>query len=99
MKICHHCKKELNITDRIGRGDTCPYCQSDLHCCLNCRFYDEYASNKCRESQSEFVSDRERSNFCDYFVFIEQDMETKREDEAEKARTRFEQLFKGRKIG
>jgi hypothetical protein len=94
MKICHHCKKELNIGDRVGRTDTCMHCGSELHCCLNCKFYDEAAHNKCREPQSEYVSDRQRSNFCDYFVFKDGELEEKRANEAKKAKEAFEKLFK-----
>jgi hypothetical protein len=94
MKICHYCKKQLNIEDKVGRTDTCLYCGSDLHCCINCKFYDEYAHNKCREPQSEYVSDRQRSNFCEYFVFKDTELDKKKEKEAKKAREDFEKLFK-----
>jgi len=35
--------------------------------CRNCRFYDTQAHNQCREPQAEWVKDKERANFCDYF--------------------------------
>ena len=71
MPYCHNCKKPIDTGDRIGRTDTCPHCNGDLHCCLNCRFYDSGSHNKCRESQAERVVDKENSNFCDYFAFAE----------------------------
>ena len=43
--------------------------ESDLHCCLNCSFYDLGAYNDCREPQAERVLDKIRSNFCDFFKF------------------------------
>jgi hypothetical protein len=73
MTYCHNCKKPIEAGDRIGRTDTCPYCSEDLHCCLNCRFYDSGSHNKCRESQAERVVDKENSNFCDYFSCAERD--------------------------
>jgi hypothetical protein len=73
MPCCHSCKKPIETGDRIGRADTCPHCGTDLHCCLNCRFYDSGSHNKCREPQSERVVDKETSNFCDYFSFAEHD--------------------------
>ncbi len=69
MSICYHCQKEMELSGRAGRKDTCPFCGADLHCCRNCKFYDESAHNQCKEPNSEWVSDRERSNFCDYFSF------------------------------
>lgn len=32
-------------------------------------FFDEGKANRCREPQSDYVKDRERSNFCEYFRF------------------------------
>ncbi|MBN2109353.1 MAG: hypothetical protein JW832_18135 [Deltaproteobacteria bacterium] len=73
MPYCHSCKKPIETSERIGRADTCPHCGTDLHCCLNCRFYDSGSHNKCRETQAERVVDKENSNFCDYFSFAEHD--------------------------
>lgn len=94
MKICHYCHKPMAIEGKIGREDTCPYCQSDLHCCLNCAFYDEYAANRCREPSAEWVSDREKRNFCEFFSFKEVKGASSGWSEAEKARAELEALFK-----
>ena len=80
----------------IGRKDMCPFCNTDLRCCLNCRFYDARVYNQCRESQAERVLDKDRSNFCDYFLF--RDTESGGEYEGKQtARDRLDSLFK--KIG
>ena len=71
MARCHSCKNPVDAGARVGRTDTCPHCDADLHCCLNCRFYDSGSHNKCREPQAERVVDKESSNFCDYFSFAE----------------------------
>ncbi|MEW6381623.1 MAG: hypothetical protein AB1611_18755 [bacterium] len=71
MKICHHCRKPVEVGRIVSRLATCPHCESYLHCCLNCALYSEYAPNKCREPQSEQVADRGQSNFCDFFTFAE----------------------------
>ncbi len=55
----------------VGRQAQCPFCGADLHCCMNCSFYDHGAYNDCRESQAERVLDKVRSNFCDFFSFKE----------------------------
>ena len=64
---CFHCKKEIVVTSKIGRRDTCQFCSSDLHVCKNCDFYDMTAYNECREPSAERVKEKDRSNFCDYF--------------------------------
>lgn len=66
--ICHHCSSELKVGGYISRSDECPHCASDIHSCLNCANYDPHAHNKCREPQAEWVTDRERGNFCDFFT-------------------------------
>ncbi|MCR4580209.1 MAG: hypothetical protein K5681_07680 [Treponema sp.] len=64
--ICWKCRKETNIVKPL-RGDECPHCHADLHACRACDFYESGSHNDCRESSAEFVKDKERSNFCDYF--------------------------------
>lgn len=66
MSVCYRCNNVIDAV-RIGRTDTCPVCDADLHCCRNCRHFDEGAYNQCREPQAERVIDKDRSNFCDFF--------------------------------
>jgi hypothetical protein len=75
MNICQKCNKEIAQDFFIGRQTQCPSCGDDLHCCLNCSFYDAGSYNDCREPQAERVLDKSRSNFCDFFSF-EQTMKT-----------------------
>jgi hypothetical protein len=55
----------------VGRRDECPFCHADLHCCLNCRFHDLSAPKQCREPVAENVREKDKANFCDYFLFSE----------------------------
>ena len=71
MKICHACKREAATTAPAGRRDRCSSCDADLHCCLNCKFYDRSAAKQCKEPVAESVKEKTKSNFCDYFVFKE----------------------------
>jgi hypothetical protein len=91
--ICHHCRNEVKVEGFISRTDDCPHCGSDIRCCLNCDSYDPGAHNRCREPQAEWVTDREKANFCDYFK------PNKRKTAGTKtatidARSDFENLFK-----
>lgn len=69
MTVCSHCRKEIDVDRFFSRKSVCPKCGSDLHVCLNCRFYAVSAHNKCAEPKAEFQRSRDRANFCDYFVF------------------------------
>lgn len=65
---CFHCGREITIVERAGFRDRCPACDRPLHVCLNCGFYDPAYNNQCRETQAERVVDKERANFCEYFI-------------------------------
>jgi hypothetical protein len=69
MKVCHKCRIEIADDFFVGRQAQCPSCGADLHCCLNCSFYDEGSYNECHEPQAERVLEKSRSNFCDFFSF------------------------------
>jgi hypothetical protein len=68
MIWCNLCGKEIEVISTVGRGDACPHCGRDLHCCVQCKFYDPGSYNECREVSAERVVDKERANFCDYFI-------------------------------
>ena len=93
MKMCYFCGKELDIGGTVGRYDTCPHCHRDLRCCLNCALYD-VSTNYCREPQSEEIRDRDRSNFCDFFIFGDKEAKGERGNRVRKAKEEWERLFK-----
>jgi hypothetical protein len=67
---CWHCARKIEVLagDRIGFRDECPGCGRAMHSCRNCGFYDPAYNNSCRETMAERVVDKERFNFCEYFV-------------------------------
>ena len=98
MQICHACGKDIKIAaGKISRQEICPHCRSDVHCCFNCSLYDEYAQNKCREPAAEWVSDREKNNFCEYFAFKESAGAGRGFREREDTLAKLEALFKKKK--
>jgi hypothetical protein len=68
MMRCPKCHAPLDI-EKISFKDDCPSCRTDLHACVYCEFYDEGRSNRCREPQADYVKERDRANFCEYFRF------------------------------
>ncbi|MDB9822788.1 hypothetical protein OAC89_03730 [Deltaproteobacteria bacterium] len=65
---CIFCNKAVPVKGKISRQDTCPHCNRDLRCCKQCNFYDLSAYNECKEVAAERIIDKERANFCDFFV-------------------------------
>jgi hypothetical protein len=92
--ICHHCGVELKFEGYISRSDECPRCSSDVHSCLNCQNYDQHAHNKCREPQAEWVTDRDKGNFCDFFAANNLKPASAFKSPAADARSAFDSLFK-----
>jgi hypothetical protein len=102
MKSCHRCGRELSLIAKIQRADGCPYCHSDLKCCLNCRLHDPGANNQCLEPQAEWVTDKDKANFCEFFEFRETSPLTQpgmggAQSEVTQARVAFGALFGGKK--
>jgi hypothetical protein len=64
---CYRCGATLRFDGPIGRRTSCPECDFDLHCCLNCRHYDESAGRQCREPHADLIPDKEAPNACDLY--------------------------------
>jgi hypothetical protein len=93
MPVCHSCQKPAAVEGKIKRSDVCPGCRNDLRCCKNCKFYDRSAHNQCREPAAEWTANKEKANFCDYFVFADR-ASTGAGNSPETARKKFDDLFK-----
>ena len=91
--FCFFCKKEDTISEKPGFRDVCDHCGRDAHICLNCGFYDRAAYNECREPQADRVVDKEKFNFCEYFVGAQQAAPLQ-QDPVSEARKKLEALFK-----
>lgn len=70
-RVCHFCKREVPYEGRILRTETCPWCRSDLHCCMNCKHHKPSAYNECEIPNTDRVQHRERANHCGEFTFRE----------------------------
>ncbi|HEY1100301.1 MAG TPA: hypothetical protein VGF99_15290, partial [Myxococcota bacterium] len=65
--VCHACGRNHAFADIVPFRADCEACSADMHVCLNCRFYDRYADNECREDIADPVSGKDRRNLCEYF--------------------------------
>lgn len=67
---CYACHKPTGLSagQKISLKEECPYCYASIHCCKMCKFYDITAYNECRESSADRIVEKEKANFCDYFI-------------------------------
>lgn len=94
MKICALCRNEIETDKYFSRKSECPKCGRDLYICLNCRFYSESSHNKCLETKADFQRTRDKSNFCDYFLFRESSAALSADREKDAAKKKLDELFK-----
>ncbi len=90
---CYRCDSEVTIEGKVPRESTCSHCHAALHCCRNCRFYSPAAHNHCTDPSAEWVRDKVKGNFCEYFTFRTETAGQTRSS-AERARAAFDNLFK-----
>ena len=89
--ICHVCQRQHSFSDIVPFRAECD-CSADQHVCLNCRFYDPYVENQCREDQADPVAVKDRRNLCEYFKPLGKDAG---DDEATAAKAKLAALFGG----
>lgn len=67
--VCWKCGASIgHLPFPLGRMSKCDKCKVDLHVCKLCKFYDTTRANQCSEPVADPVTDKQRSNFCGYFV-------------------------------
>lgn len=102
---CHKCKKKLDLpSKKIGFKETCFFCEADLHVCKNCKYYSIGKPNDCLVPNTEFISDREKNNFCEDFKIKDtldsenfkskKDISKKLFDDDDNSDNSFDSLFK-----
>jgi len=89
--MCWFCGND--IEGSVYRNTTCDNCGKDVKVCMNCKFYEPGAHWDCRETISEPVREKERANFCDYFVYVNRQPGTGSTSKQERARDSFNSLF------
>ena len=85
---------DITAVRKVLRTDTCSKCDSDVHACKNCQFYDRQYHNECRETQAEWVNDKERANFCDYFAPSNRPQGAAPKSSTDQVKSAFDGLFK-----
>ena len=66
--VCWKCGTSLAVLSiPFRRLEVCPECDSELHVCRMCMFYDPNSIDQCTQEDAEEVREKERANFCDYY--------------------------------
>lgn len=90
---CWQCGKPLEaLILPMSRREECVACHADQHVCKMCEFFNDSGRGDCREDRAEWISDRERANFCDYFKPSVANINTKSLAN-ERAKVEFAELF------
>ncbi len=79
----------------LAREAECRHCRAQLHVCRMCEFYDESVAGRCREPVADEVHEKERANFCDYFVAAPGAFVVRDDSPGITARRELDQLFSG----
>ena len=91
---CYRCGESLaTLTLPLSRQDQCPACSADLHVCKMCVHFDRNVPRQCREDGAEDVTEKERSNFCDWFKPSDTAFDPTRKAEADAAQDALAALF------
>jgi hypothetical protein len=91
---CYRCGASLAaLSLPLSRRDECPECSASLHVCRMCRHFDPAAVNQCREDDAEEVRDKERVNFCEWYVATEDAFDPAGKAAADRAKRSLDALF------
>ena len=91
---CFRCGASLaSLSLPLSRRDECPECSAHLHVCRMCRHFDPTAVRQCLEDDAEDVVEKERVNFCEWFVASEDAFDPAAKAVADNARQSLDALF------
>lgn len=90
--ICWKCHSEITI-EKIFRTSECSVCGADLHVCKQCRFYSTGIHFECKENITDPVVDKEKNNFCDFYMADEVFSGALNDSKVQKARNAAAALF------
>ncbi|MGH8400395.1 MAG: hypothetical protein ACRESU_04760 [Gammaproteobacteria bacterium] len=95
--VCWHCGASLkDVPMPLSRLSECLACHAELYVCRMCRFHDSKLRHGCREERAEHVQEKERANFCEYFVPMPNAFQPVDRSGDHAARTQLDALFSGK---
>ena len=92
--VCWKCGAPLeDIPLPLSRQAECRRCAAELHVCRMCTSYDPRVAGQCTEDRAEDVTEKDRANFCDYFILRPDAYQPRDAAKAREARAQLEALF------
>lgn len=92
--LCHKCQKPIPFVDKLGFRADCPNCMADAHVCHNCDFFDPNIYNECRETAADRVTDKDKANYCEFFVPSTKSEKQATHNPVDEAKRKLEELFR-----
>tara|TARA_S200000501_G_scaffold187555_1_gene176410 strand:- start:2620 stop:3003 length:384 start_codon:yes stop_codon:yes gene_type:complete len=91
---CWKCGAELkHLLLPFSRYEECSVCKADLHACLACLHYAPNLSDACEEDRADFILDKDKANFCDYFRVNTKAYQKQENTATSEARSKLAALF------
>ena len=91
---CWKCGTQLkNLLLPFSRYEECSSCKADLHACIACKSYNPSISNSCNEDRADFVLDKDKANFCDYYRANPRAFQKQDNSQSLEARAKLAELF------
>jgi len=93
---CALCGKTISLTNELTYESTCESCNSDLHTCTNCSFFNTSVRWECNKPITDRIFPKDKRNVCAFYspaVFVERTFESS-EAQPQDPRKAFDALFK-----
>jgi len=92
---CAACGNRIFLSGEVELDATCSKCETDLHTCTHCRFFDTSAAFECRQEIPVRISKKSKRNECELFEpKLAQEFESDNERlDPDQARSAFDSLF------
>jgi len=91
---CYRCGESLaTLSLPFSRQDECPACENYLHVCKMCKYYDANVPRQCREDGADDVKEKDRLNFCDWYVPSDSAFDADRKSAEDQAKSALDALF------
>jgi hypothetical protein len=92
--VCWKCGESIvDLPMPLGRLAECKACHAELHVCRLCEFFDPHIADQCREPVADYVKEKERANFCDYFTPYPDAYVPAKDDKSQAAKAELDALF------
>lgn len=96
---CAQCGRRIPLLQQLENNATCPQCDTALHSCTHCQYFDTTAPMECRQPIEKRIARKSDANECELFApRMKQEFESgsrdRSDDGPDDPRAAFDALFK-----